>query len=1336
MKHFKILLALLIAFLAMAMTQDPYKGWIRYETQIRPIQIIKFLTTGENQVKLVVSDGIGGVKLITNAYNRDSTILYTKLNRHLVNDLDTVKTNELITNFVIENDSAKITEAGVIWKAKLPVNPYIADSSYIKNHIRNDLDIDPTNELQDTTQIPGLAKFVYDHTYTIKGDTGVNGLDGKSAYEIAVINGFIGDVSAWLASLVGADGAQGIQGVKGDTGDTGPQGIQGPAGIDGADGKTAYQTAVDNGFTGTEQEWLLSLECTTGTVSLDSVTSGIPIKYGDLYNYWTATSSKKIAAPGWHVPTIAEVDSLAAYVGGPDSSPGINDTAGGYLKQAGTYQWDAPNTGATNSSGFNGVGTGIRSLDGEYGYYHFLNQHFAFWTTTANVPSFLGFQRVMVHTTAAFNRNYSALNNGHPIRLIKDDTTYVSQYVGNDLKVYNTIKIGKQIWLSQNLAESRFRDGSLIPTGINGVLFTNAQWTALRSPGRCFYNDDETVSGGTVNLVSALNDLKNQTSSIIDSLSLYPKRSELADSLSNYWNKTEITPADTTRWGSSSGSSTPNTSAHFDPTTKIFSIVDSNGTVGDTISITGGNCDPSKFSAIVFVDTQGNDATGLVGDNSKPFLTINAALDALGANGGIVQIGKGEFAAPSQSKMRNNLWFKGSGKPMPDWTITTSGTDIVTISQPTKLIGGTIIHGTWFFIPSANLTGNIKITDLGIDVGNYWCTNSNGGIAVDGLLFAQKYNISGGQSANDGIHTLQSDSPPLYGVVVNNVISLCKSNSSGIHGNLFENVINPAIENVTGVGGSFGIVIKSIGGNFRNLQSYGCSNTGLYIKADDYANCKDAVIDGFYYRNMTGITTLYGIIFETFEYSLNNINISNFAINGVTSGIFFSQSASFPNNTISNCRLYAGFITGVQTGIYTTAVKASGIVFDRINIKSATGDAIYSRTLGIDNNTYSNIVISGSGGDGFDVSATTNLFLNDCTVTSSSGYDYNFSSNIVGTNLQGTTFNGTLKSVSAKYSSIHSTYVTNTAAGNVTATNVQSAINELDSEKQATLVSGTTIKTINSTSLLGAGDISIPVGISDATADSKTYGRNNNAWVEVGAGGGISDAPNDSKLYGRQNATWVEVTGGAEYKIWTVKTGSYVTSTTFTFSGTDADAKLVEMSLFTCTNSTGSTRRIGYVKTATNSSGTITCNVVTDTDLASGDKDFKIAYNRKATDYMRLVTIPGEQIADASYSQGLFYADIPTASYLLPVDLSVQTAAVGTGAALTVNIYKNTTALFSSAPDMTTNTVLRSQRPTTNTISAAETVSLRIMSSAGATNKASDFQAKLYIIPQSIFTSF
>lgn len=60
----------------------------------------------------------------------------------------------------------------------------------------------------------------------------------------------------------GPAGVDGAQGPKGDKGDTGAQGPQGPAGADGkpgTSGKSAYQYAVDGGYTGTEAEFAAKL---------------------------------------------------------------------------------------------------------------------------------------------------------------------------------------------------------------------------------------------------------------------------------------------------------------------------------------------------------------------------------------------------------------------------------------------------------------------------------------------------------------------------------------------------------------------------------------------------------------------------------------------------------------------------------------------------------------------------------------------------------------------------------------------------------------------------------------------------------------------------------------------------------------------------------------------------------------------------------------------------------------------------------------------------------------------------------------------------------------------
>ena len=66
-------------------------------------------------------------------------------------------------------------------------------------------------------------------------------LKGDSAYDIAVQNGYVGTEEEWLASLVGPQGEQGIQGQTGPQGPRGPQGETGPQGEQGEPGPQGEQ---------------------------------------------------------------------------------------------------------------------------------------------------------------------------------------------------------------------------------------------------------------------------------------------------------------------------------------------------------------------------------------------------------------------------------------------------------------------------------------------------------------------------------------------------------------------------------------------------------------------------------------------------------------------------------------------------------------------------------------------------------------------------------------------------------------------------------------------------------------------------------------------------------------------------------------------------------------------------------------------------------------------------------------------------------------------------------------------------------------------------------------
>jgi len=81
---------------------------------------------------------------------------------------------------------------------------------------------------------------------------------GFSAYEIAVQNGFEGTEAEWLNSLIGPDGPSAYQ-VAVDNGFSGTE-SEWLESLVGADGLSAYEVAVAEGFSGTASQWLASLK--------------------------------------------------------------------------------------------------------------------------------------------------------------------------------------------------------------------------------------------------------------------------------------------------------------------------------------------------------------------------------------------------------------------------------------------------------------------------------------------------------------------------------------------------------------------------------------------------------------------------------------------------------------------------------------------------------------------------------------------------------------------------------------------------------------------------------------------------------------------------------------------------------------------------------------------------------------------------------------------------------------------------------------------------------------------------------------------------------------------
>ena len=199
----------------------------------------------------------------------------------------------------------------------------------------------------------------------------------------------------------------------------------------------------------------------------------ISLGYGLLYNWYAGTDSRNIAPTGCHVPTDAEWATLITYLGG-------ESVAGGKLKEVGLTHWQSPNTGATNESGFTGLPGGLRSTVPD----SFVNikNSGGWWTSTANYSS-VSWVRILSSTLESIKRDNFNKYEGLSIRCICD--TSADTITDIDGNVYDTVVIGTQKWLKQNLKVTKYRDGVTIPEVTNGTT-----WTSLTTGALCAYNND------------------------------------------------------------------------------------------------------------------------------------------------------------------------------------------------------------------------------------------------------------------------------------------------------------------------------------------------------------------------------------------------------------------------------------------------------------------------------------------------------------------------------------------------------------------------------------------------------------------------------------------------------------------------------------------------------------------------------------------------------------------------------------------------------------------------------------------------------------------------------
>lgn len=213
--------------------------------------------------------------------------------------------------------------------------------------------------------------------------------------------------------------------------------------------------------------------------SISQNLTGIP-QYGYIYPEYALTDARNIANEGWRVMDATDFTFLQTVASG--ETPG-NDFSGLNLKSINADFWSSGADNNSDTFGFDIVGAGTRDASGNFSG---INELCYLGADSSDVMIF----EDMVSITAT---GEVPATQGRTIRLAKETSTLTEQgqtgwYTGNNGRKYMTVFIGTTgegyEYTTQNLCETRFRDGSLIME-VTG----NTQWSELTGPAWCAYNN-------------------------------------------------------------------------------------------------------------------------------------------------------------------------------------------------------------------------------------------------------------------------------------------------------------------------------------------------------------------------------------------------------------------------------------------------------------------------------------------------------------------------------------------------------------------------------------------------------------------------------------------------------------------------------------------------------------------------------------------------------------------------------------------------------------------------------------------------------------------------------
>lgn len=130
--------------------------------------------------------------------------------------------------------------------------------------------------------------------------------------------------------------------------------------------------------------------------------------YGCLYNWYAVYDTRNICPIGWHVPSDNEWSILTSYLGGAGYAYKLIET--------GTAHWLAPNTEATNETGFTGLPGGYRDSGGIF---ISIGVEADWWSSTEQLPTSAWARRIFNNSSSLGSLGTSK-RNGYSVRCVRD----------------------------------------------------------------------------------------------------------------------------------------------------------------------------------------------------------------------------------------------------------------------------------------------------------------------------------------------------------------------------------------------------------------------------------------------------------------------------------------------------------------------------------------------------------------------------------------------------------------------------------------------------------------------------------------------------------------------------------------------------------------------------------------------------------------------------------------------------------------------------------------------------------------------------------------------------